>query len=257
MRKSYTVQEILFALRKEYLDVRQQLEALEKYVVPSKKVNDYTFILTNASFDDPEIRLYCETKKNLLEKLLIRFRMYYNSPQYSLSKCDENGNFYENGTSKILGSIIDREELLSVIRELEKNDWFSFLGKFWDNSHINVKDAKNVHLTIEPASTMIYGPLGGSYLSYHDRFYFVNLTRKGVVPADILETLNYEVDKSELNVYYQSLIDTFLEEGKDVIWDFSNMKSSSPVAFAPQEDQKSILLKPVHMEKNENQRKYR
>lgn len=97
MEKSFTVKEILFGLREEYLKLQKELDALDKYLIYNKKIFnlDYSFNYSFLSSKDQRlIELFLTAKRdpNSINSLLSFVQNMKYTGFYDLKK-EEDNNF--------------------------------------------------------------------------------------------------------------------------------------------------------------------
>ena len=224
MRKTYTYKQVLFALREEYIYIQNQVSKLEEYVEKNKKISDYKFILDfNKISKEPRLLLEFEFKKNLITNLanslvgrtdnnVYGFELTYGfKERYECNRSEDCDCFFKIKSEDELNTRIFKLVQSDYIKEKIKNKeyilpvemngekYFSFN---W-NQGTRIIDAKDPY----------YPQL--NYNIINDLIYYKN--SNGISNNNFIDMLNYPINISKFNNYYQEILDRYLD--KEVVVD--------------------------------------
>lgn len=242
MNKIYTYQQILFALRKEYLEINKKLNELKKYIVTDdNKVINSSFLLEEGKKEDSnDIILRLTRKRNLLEKLSTKlgYNMY---EKYETSVTKGIKPYYEINNTKVC-QVTNIDKCNKIIKEILNSDIFSEIEK---KGIISIPAINDKYKSIAITSDMV--SLNNGLYEIFPRFdYFLAKDRifmekeeETIYPADIYDILNLKFDISFLNKYHFNNLKKYINT-KDVI--VKNNFYSKNVAFKIAEKPKQYVL---------------
>ncbi len=219
MENEYTVKQIIFALREEYLKVGKELENLKKYITIDSKIKQSEFYYLNHKFyghPDHRIVISLYLKMNIIQKIISSYTNPSNMPCYYRVYRDSKPNTIPYEDIPYV-TINDKEGLLKACQALGENE-------FVKNIHIN----SDIHKVLNQNSpfarlindergiqTNFCNPLDVGYRMDHDT---LDLTRyklknKFEVTPDIIYTLlTLKVDNSNFNAYYKKVIENYQDK---------------------------------------------
>ena len=183
MNKIYTYQQILFALRKEYLEINKKLNELKKYIVTDdNKVINSSFLLEEVS-----------TK--------LGYNMY---EEYETSVTKGIKPYYEINNTKVC-QVTNIDKCNKLIKEILNSDIFSEIEKKGVISIPAINDKyKSIAITSDTVSLNngLYEIFPRfDYFLAKDRI-FMEKEEETIYPADIYDILNLKFDISFLNKYH-------------------------------------------------------
>lgn len=238
MNETYTAKQILFGLRKEYIEVEKHLTELKKYVNVSKKVENFYFQIAG---NPSELFLNLRKKKNLLEKLKMFLGLYiYGTTNYNVTNGINNSYYYKK---KEICNISNQEELNKKIEQIVQTDFFK---NILANNHISIPCNENEINTILITAGYI-GFLNGINEIYPHLDYYPNSdelimknVEKIITPDDIFKLLNLTFDRSYLNEYHHNILDNYKEKEIDIDDCFISNEAKLEIIEEP----KKLILKP-------------
>ena len=238
MGNAYTFKQIIFALRKEYIEVEKQLTELKKFVDVSSKVEDFYF---HISGNPSKLFLYLHKKKNLLEKIEMLLGQYiHGTKNYNVTEGANNSYFYRK---KEICSINNLDELNKKIEQLVQTDFFkNILANNYISIPCNENKINTLHITAGYIG-LING-INGDYphLDYYPRSdeLVMRNEEKIITPNDIFKLLNLSLNSSYLNNYHHRILDNYEEKEIDIDDSFN----SNVVKLEIIEEPKRLILKP-------------
>lgn len=238
MNKIYTFNQIIFGLRKEYLEVERQLTKLKKYVQVSSKVEDFHFHIAG---DPSKLLLYLHKKKNLLEKIEMLLGQYiHGTTNYNVTN-GANNNYYYN--KKEICSITCQEKLNKKIEEIVQTDFFKNIIA---NNYTSIPCNENKLNTLQITQGHI-GLINGvnglyPHLDYypHEDILVMKNEEKIITPDDIYKLLNLSLDGKYLNDYHHRVLDNYEEKEIDIEDSFNSKEAKLEIIEEP----KKLVLKP-------------
>lgn len=238
MEKIYTFKQIIFGLRKEYIEVEKQLTELKKFVDVSSKVEGFNFYIAG---NPSELFLYLHKKKNLLEKIEMLLGQYtHGTTNYNVTEGINSSYLYEK---KEICSINNQDELNKRIEQLVQTDFFkNILANNYTSIPCN--ENKIITLQITPEHIGLINGINGDYphLDYYPRedILVMKNEERTIVPDDIFKLLNLSLDGNYLNSYHRRILDSFEEIDIDIEDSFSSNKARLEIVEKP----KKLILKP-------------
>lgn len=239
MDNSYTFKKIIFGLRKEYIEIEQQLTELKKYVDVSNKVENFNF---HIACDPCKLFLHLHKKKNLLEKIQVLLGTYlYGTTNYKVTNGINKKYYYKN---REICSIKNQEELNKQIKQIVQTDFFKNIVA---NNHVSIPCREN-HINSIYISASHIGLINGvdgnyphlDYYAHKDKFIMKN-EEKIITPDDIYKLLNLSLDEKYLNDYHRRILDNYEEKEIDIEDNFNSNKAKLEIIEEP----KKLILKPM------------
>ena len=238
MENAYTFKQIIFGLRKEYIEVERQLSELNKYVNVSNKVDDFHFHIAG---DPCKMFLYLHKKKNLLEKLEVLLGTYiYGTTNYDVTNGIKDSYYYRK---KEICSIISQEELNKKIEQIVQTDFFKNIVA---NNYTSIPCNENKINSLQIASGHIglINGFNGDYphLDYYPRSdeLVMKNEEKIITPDDIFKLLNLSLDGNYLNNYHHRVLDNYEEKEIDIEDNFNSNTAKLEIIEEP----KKLILRP-------------
>ena len=241
MNKTYTTKQILFGLRKEYIEVEKQLTELKKYVNVSKKVEDFDFHITG---NPSELFLYLHKKKNILERFEDLLGLYiYGTTNYNVTN-GINSSYYYN--KKEICSIPNQEELNKKIEQIVQTDFFkNILANNYTSIPCNENKINTIQIT--PGHIGFINGVNGIYphLDYYPRSdeLVMKNEEKIITPDDIFKLLNLSFNGSYLNNYHHNILNNY--EEKEINIDDCFISNEAKIEII--EEPKKLILKPKNI----------
>ena len=235
---NYTFEQIIFGLRKEYLEVEKQLAELKQYIDVSNKVDDYYFHIAGYP---SKLFLYLNKKKNLLEKIELSLNQYIlGVTNFDVTK-GVNDNYYSR--KKVICTINNKEELNKKIAEFIHTDFFMQIAA---NNYVSIpcNENKTNTILIGPGHIGLINRIDGDYphLDYYPRkdALIIMNKEKNITPEDILNILNLSLDRNYLNYYHHRVLDNYEEKEIDIEDSFTSNKVELEIIDEP----KKLILRP-------------
>lgn len=237
MNKTYTFKQVIFGLRKEYLDVEKQLKNLKKYVNKSNRVEDFYF---HTAGNPCSIFLYLETKKSLLEKLETLLGTYImGQTNFEVTRDIKDAYFHHK---KKICSINNIDELKEKIDEIMQTN---FIKNIVANNHNGIPCIENKinSLSITSSSIHLLNSFTEIYpfFDYYPRWDEIIMRNKEkvITPDDIFNILNLSLNGSFLNDYHCSILDNYEEKEIDIDDNFDSSLARLEIIEEP----KKLILK--------------
>ena len=243
---NYTYKHLLFAIREEYQSIQKQKEQLKKYVTKSKFINDYRFDLTvNKGKNIPKLFLEFELREKVLQKCLrsILGGAFNNSKLFDITNgFSENDKYNVYKREKNYFYINDEQKLNDLIKGLVQSDYIQerLLDKrigfpLLEHGKKHLEFNWNYGLNFVDDQDPYYDKM--EYDIYEDKIYIENY-KKNICKEDIMSMLNYKIDISKMNNYYQKL----LENGSDKTVVIDSVFNSNQARLSILETPKEYVL---------------
>ncbi|MEE3342915.1 MAG: hypothetical protein VZS44_02375 [Bacilli bacterium] len=237
MEKAYTFKQIIFGLRKEYLEIEKQLNDLKKYVnVSYNKIDYYIFqIIGNPS----RLYLSLNRKQNLLDKIEILLGSYiHDLTMFNITSGAENS--YYIGKKEIC-TINNLDELNKKIKEIEETEFFkNITANIYGTIPCN-ENKFNGLLINQNEISLLNQNLDYPHLDYYPRedILIMEKKEKAIIPDDIFEILNLSIKRSNLNKYHHKILDNYKEKEIEIEDNFKSNKAKLEI----REEPKKLILK--------------
>ena len=237
MGNTYTLKQILFALRKEYIEVEKQLKELEKYVTVTGEIDDISFYVQDS--DVPKaIDIYLRKKQTLVDKIretlglsgiYTRGVTFWMVPEEIDAACYWKRNKVctinnSDEFRKSINDILECEFIKNLPLDMRKRD--DELSLYISSFGTSLID-KNTIL---------------SPISYNSKGNHLSIRREGsiITPNYIDDLLNVKFRCEKFNDYYKGIIDKYEEKEIDIIDIFDSNYSQLEIIEQP----KNLILKP-------------
>lgn len=238
MDKTYTFSQIVFGLRKEYVDIEKQLMELKKDIEVGSKVEDFNFHIAGYPC---KMFLYLHKKKNLLEKIEMLLGLYlHDVTEYDVNDGIKKNYYYKK---KEICSISNQEELNEKIEQIIQTDFFKNIVA---NDHISIPcvDNESKSVLITSNCMRVFNEINRVYpnLYYHpgeDVLVMMN-EEKIITPDDIFKLLDLSLDGNYLNDYHRRILNTYEEKEIDIEDSFNSRKAKLEIIEEP----KKLILRP-------------
>lgn len=243
MDKIYTLKQVLFALRKEYVEVQKQLNELNKYVSASNKVKSCNFYLRG---NPCNVYLYLEKKKNLLEKIgfLAIPYIYESELDHNVSEKIEKEYYYYN---KEMCSITDTEKLKETAKKIIHTD---FAKNIVENKGINMPcvEKEFSFFSIRTGDMTLINGINAErpffrYFAPKDILQLIN--EKRITCDDIFNILNIKLNGNCLSEYYYNILDNYEEKAIEIDDKFNSKVADIEIIEEP----KKLILRPTRISK--------
>ena len=236
MSKTYTFKQIIFALRKEYIENEKQLAELKKHINVSDKIEYFNIRM----YGNPsKLNFFLERKKNILEKIQIMLNMYiYNKASFNITNGFEKKHY---DRLKKVCSIDDQEKFNKKIEEITQSDFFNNIIVNNDIPFIE-KDINGIYISqngIRLINTIDVEYPKFKYYPPEDELVMKN-EKEIITPDDILKLLSLSIDGKYLNDYHHSILDNYEEKEIDIDDNFNSNKAKLEIIEEP----KKLILKP-------------
>lgn len=239
MNKAYTLKQILFALRKEYIEVEKKLKDLEKYVNITGEIDDISFHVHD--FNVPKtIDMYLRKKQTILDKIretLGLTGIYTRGVAFWMVPSEiEQACYWKR---KKVCSITDLDGFTKDIKDIVESD-------FIKNTILDVMGENNnfaLNINARGASATGYKKENDfSVIGYNSKVDTMSVRRKqSIITLDyIYDLFNIEFGSEIFNDYYKEIIDNYEEKEIDIVDTFDSNHSQLEII----EKQKKLILKP-------------
>lgn len=237
MENTYTLKQILFALRKEYIEVEKQLKELEKYVNITGEIDDISFHIHD--FNVPKtINMYLRKKQTILDK----FReiiglpgLYTRGVAFWMVPEELDGACYWK--RKKVCSITDLDGFEKDIKDIVDSD-------FVKNIILDVvRENNDFTLKIDARGAKLYDKKEHfSIIDYHSKDNILSIgSEKEIITSDyIYDLFNIEFGREIFNDYYKGIIDNYEEKEIEIDDNFNSSDAKLEIIEEP----KRLILKP-------------
>lgn len=237
MKDTYTLKQILFALKNEYLAVEKKLEELEKFVIVTGDIDDISFQIHD--FNVPKtIDMYLRKKQSLLDKIreTLGFSGIYTKGVafWMVPSEIEQACYWKR---KKVCSISDLDGFTKDIKEIVESDFIrnTILDVICENNNCDLNiNARGISLydKEDNISSLEYNS-GGNSLDIKSK-------HSVITPNYVNDILNIQFDRDSFNEYFKSIIDNYIEKEIDIVDDFYSNHSQLEIIEEP----KKLILKP-------------
>ena len=235
---NYTFEQIIFGLRKEYLEVEKQLAELKQYVDVSSKVDDYYFHIAGYP---SKLFLYLNKRKNLLEKIEMSLGQYmFGSTHFDVTNGVDT-SYYSR--KKAICTINNKEELDKKIEAFIHSDFFMQIVA---NNYVSIPCNEN------KVNTLLIGPgymelINGincyyphlEYLPRQDVLEIAN-EEKIITSDDIFKLLNLSLNGNYLNDYHYKVLNNYEKKEIEIEDSFDSNRAELEIIDEP----KKLILRP-------------
>lgn len=207
-KDSYTLKDILFGLRYEYLKLWEQLNELNKYILMDENNIDDTFFHLIHSYSKDKVQMLCTIydRKNKIEKMLERIGCYIGiCPIHRVSCVDNMDGIY---------NIVDYPFIVdsSRISEFSKDVDDILNGGFGRNIkfiHSGIGYDNKPFLSVHPGYISFYlnGYASLEFNPHKGNFIHMYGYKKGITREKIETIMNIDFSKEIFPEYYQDLIE--------------------------------------------------
>lgn len=240
MNKTYTIEEVIFALRKEYQEIERQLEKLKKYIIISNNTEKFNFYFYN--YDMCRIHLALTERKNWINKLCLKLGIYDAWGTVIENVSDNIEKRYYSG-KKRLCTISNPEELKREIKKLQES---TFAKNIASNKVVPIPSIEDENKSffirenrIELYNRQSNNGLTFRYFSSFDGFSILNKL-KNITEEDINCILNLRIDSSYLNDYHRNILDNY--EKKEI--EIEEIPNTTRANLKIIEEPKKLILRP-------------
>lgn len=237
MNKTYRVEQVIFALRKEYLEIERQLEELKKYVTINNNVESFKFHFAS---NPCRIILLLKERKRLIDKIMIKLGYYiYGKYNFDVTSDIENIYYIRKKEACIISNPQKlQKEIMSIVQ-------IGFNQNITANNNKSIPCNENEYNTIfiDTYGININGTYGGypwfNYNSHRDEI-LIEDRYDIITEEDIYNILNLTIDGSYLNDYHHNIIDN--HERKEI--EIETLPEDKRVKFKIIEEPKKLILRP-------------
>ena len=237
MYNTYKLRQILFALRKEYIEVERKLRELEKYVNVIDDIDDISFKIHDFN-DSKNIDMYLTKKQTIIDKIreVIGLPGIYTRGVAFWMVPEEIDAAYYWKKDKVC-SITDLDDFSKSINEILESD-------FVKNVKANITSKKEDFLLKNNAGGINLVKKENNFVpvSYSSDDRCINIKRnESRITSNYINALfNIEFKKDNFNDYYRDIIDGYEDKEIKVINDFSSNYADIEVIEEP----KKLILRP-------------
>jgi len=237
MTNTYSLKQILFALRQEYIEVEKKLKELEKYVNITGEIDDISFDIHD--FNVPKtIDMYLRKKQTILDRIretLGLTGIYTRGVAFWMVPSEiEQACYWKR---KKVCSITDLDGFTKDIKEIVESD-------FVKNTILDVIcENNNFDLNINARGISLYDKEECfSTIDYYSKDNVLSVeSKKDIITPDYIYNLfNIEFGRERFNDYYKGIIDNYEEKGIDIIDTFDSNHSKLEIIEEP----KKLILRP-------------
>ena len=237
MTNTYSLKQILFALRKEYIEVEKKLKELEKYVNITGEIDDISFHIHD--FNVPKtIDMYLRKKQTILDRIretLGLTGIYTRGVAFWMVPSEiEQACYWKR---KKVCSITDLDGFTKDIKEIVESD-------FVKNTILDVIcENNNFDLNINARGISLYDKEECfSTIDYYSKDNVLSVeSKKDIITPDYIYNLfNIEFGRERFNDYYKGIIDNYEEKEIDIIDTFDSNHSKLEIIEEP----KKLILRP-------------
>ena len=237
MNKTYRVEEIIFALRKEYLEIERQLEELKKYITIKDNVESLKFHYVS---NPCRIILLLKEKKRLIDKIMIKLGYYiYGKYNFDVTSDIENVYYIRKKGACVISNPQELKKQINSIMQADFNQ--NIIAN--NNKSIPCNENEYNTIFIDTYGIKINGTYGGypwfNYNSYRDEI-LIEDRYDIITEEDIYSILNLTIDSSYLNDYHRNIIDNY--ERKEIEIDI--IPEDKRAKFKIIEEPKKLILRP-------------
>ena len=229
----YTIEEIIFGLRSEYIKSVELLKELQKRIVTDEKVASYKLVWGNKyGVDECEKLIFSyelnhsEEYKQLIDKIL-KIQYLWMLDYKKLATLDKSKHFY----------IIDRPRFTKKVSELLKNDEFlnsiEFINKYRMLYQDEIQFSRNsIRLNTYDLSY---------YCNYNPERIYISAKDTIITPKRLEENLKDFADINGLDTYHNKIISQYNPKEIYLEKEFDCNSECLKV----QEDSKRLILTPT------------
>ena len=241
MSDSYTLKQIIFGLRKEYIEIERQLVELKKYVDVTNKVESFDF---HISGNPSKLFLCLYKKKNLIEKIEMMLGTYVHGiTNYKVTNGTRKEYYYKN---REICSINNQRELNHQIKQIVQTDFFrNIVANNYDSIPCRENEFNNIHISAGYIGLINNSDSSYPYFDYYprkDKLVMQN-EKRIITPEDIYKLLNLSIDGIYLNDYHRKILDNFEEKEIDIEDNFNDKKAKLQIIEEP----KKLILRPTKL----------
>ena len=226
-KDSYTLKDILFGLRYEYLKLWEQLNELNKYILMDENNIDNVYFHLIHSYPEDEVRMLCTIydRKNKIEKMLEKIKIQLGIyPNYKVSYVDNKDGFYNILDYPFIvdNSKIDEftQDIYDIFNsEFGSNIKFIHSGIGYDNLPFLSVHPGYISFYLNGYASLEYNPHKGDYVHMYGY-------KNGITNDKIDTILNIDFPKKIFPEYYQCLIESYSSTNKEcaIIGDIKHHK---------------------------------
>lgn len=240
MKRMYTFEQIVFALRKEYLEVENQLNEMKKHTTITGKIVDASFNL----IEPGKISLSLIEKQTILNQIKKHLGLYiFGSDTYNFDVTKDILPSYSIG-SKDTCYISNLKELRKRIDDIIQSDFGQniIINK---NIIIPSNEDKNNSLFIAAPGIELMIESGYPYIYYNpSEDVFVIIKKDKIISlSEIYNLFNLNFDGDYLNNYLCKSIDNYEEKELIIEDNFDSQKAKLQIIEEP----KKLILKPKQL----------
>lgn len=237
MTNTYSLKQILFALRQEYIEVEKKLKELEKYVNITGEIDDISFHIHD--FNVPKtIDMYLRKKQTILDRIretLGLTGIYTRGVAFWMVPSEiEQACYWKR---KKICSITDLDGFTKDIKEIVESD-------FVKNTILDVIcENNNFDLNINARGISLYDKEECfSTIDYYSKDNVLSVeSKKDIITPDYIYNLfNIEFGRERFNDYYKGIIDNYEEKEIDIIDTLDSNHSKLEIIEEP----KKLILGP-------------
>jgi len=239
-QENYTIENIIFGLRGEYLHHQEELAKLKQYVFTTdRRVQDFNFRLYQAPEHNPNLYLNFKIKENSLGVALMEFLLKFgwdvklHGKETNKVLRDFNDEFVLSGYYH--AQVLNDVKFAEAIKAIMDSEFAQNIAIQLNEPQISIE-----HSVIHTALSGENGTRGS--LWYHSQDDYLELHQYADTSLILPEALELQVPKDRLPEYHTNYIDAFLEERKGIIIE-DTMSSARTANYRIAEDEDVIVLR--------------
>lgn len=238
-KNNYTLKEILFGLRTEYLKLTEQLNTLKQYISKDENNIENIDIFLTKPNEIENIAIMCilQTRKNSVEKIIIELESSLHNKKTSIKKIEGIHTFKEYPQ---LITASKRQEFNECIYNICNEDFVKNSEDIYSGIEYNSKlflsiNTNHIYASENPKISIDYTPHIGDFIHAYG-------FKKVITKEDIERSFNMIYPKDRFSEYYQNLIENSTSSSKtlDIIGNFSNSQSADLEII---EESKKLILR--------------
>lgn len=246
MNSTYSLKQILFALREEYLEVEKRLKELEKYVNITGNIDDISFYIHDFNVQKT-IDMYLRKKQTLVDKIrevLGLNGIYTRGVAFWMVPNELEAACYWK--RKKVCSITDLDNFTKSINDIIESDFVKNIRLYTP-----IKKGNFVLDTNAFGVSLLERGINLSRLDYNPKEDIINIEREQriVTPSYVKDLFNIKFDSESFSDYHKGILDNYEEKEIIIADDFDSDSLELEIIAEPK---KLILIPRRTIKKNTN-----
>ena len=205
-KDSYTLKDILFGLRCEYLRLWEQLNELNKYILMDENNIDDVYFHLIHSYSDDKVRMLCNIydRKNKIEEVLEKIGMCFDCKVSYVDNIDGNYSIVD------YPFIVDKSRINDFSSDVD-SIFYSEFGRNIKFIHSGIGYDNLPFLSVHPSYISFYlnGYVNLEFNPHKGDFIHLYGYKDGITSDKIDAVLNMSFPKVRFSEYYQDLIENY------------------------------------------------